>query len=68
MDPTHTESKNATENELIYNGKYKKIRNKPIGQGSFGCVYLVQDINTNEKYFDKTYLIITNLISNFKIK
>ena len=63
MDPTHTESKNATENELIYNGKYKKIRNKPIG-----CVYLVQDINTNEKYFDKTYLIITNLISNFKIK
>ena len=37
-------------NEVIYNEKYKKVREKPIGLGSFGVVFLVKNILTDQRY------------------
>lgn len=37
---------NEMENEHIYNNKYKKICH--LGSGSFGCVYLVQNIENKK--------------------
>ena len=37
-------------NEKIYNGKYKTIQEKPIGSGSFGSVYLVENIHINKTF------------------
>ncbi len=37
-------------NEVIYNEKYKKVIEKPIGLGSFGVVFLVKNILTDQRY------------------
>ena len=40
------------ETETIFNKKYKKIYQQPIGVGAFGCVYLVKNIFNNKKYLN----------------
>ena len=38
-------------NQRIYHDTYRKIQDKPIGSpGSFGSVYLVENIHNNRKY------------------
>ena len=44
MEPTALD-----ESEVIYNKKYKKVFNEPIGSGNFGCVYLVKNIFTKKR-------------------
>lgn len=36
-------------NQKIFNEKYVTVIRNPIASGSFGCVYLVKDIQTNKK-------------------
>ena len=43
------------EKEVIYNKKYKKVFNQPIGSGSFSSVYLVENILDHKKYLKFLY-------------
>ena len=40
--------KHCDQTELIYNNKYKRLQ--LLGMGSSGCVYLVENIKTKQKY------------------
>ena len=42
-------------NKNLYGGKYKKI--KKIGDGSFGCVYLVENAEDNKQYAMKKFYL-----------
>ena len=50
MDSLNVSIEKTTESKIIYNKKYLTIREKAIGSGGFGTVYLVKNIYNNEKY------------------
>ena len=50
----------------ILNGKYKKLKQEPIGEGTQAKVFLCEDIITKKKYF--TFLNNFNKASCIQLK
>ena len=52
MSETHILSVKTGDDEIIYNKKYKKVLEHPIGSGTYSSVYLVKNIFNEKKYYN----------------